>query len=148
LWAWREDISESLHVHTPHKADVALPISSVTSFITRWREAVARELPEVEAVCFGHVGDGNLHLNLLRPRDWELSEFLTRCRGFDEHVYGLVEQFGGSISAEHGVGLLKRAHLLHTRSRREVELMRMIKKGLDPAGLFNPNKIFTINPDS
>ena len=67
LWAWREDISESLHPFTPHKADVAVPIREVAAFLASWRGAVAEALPQIPALCFGHVGDGNLHLNLLRP---------------------------------------------------------------------------------
>ncbi len=142
LWAWREDISEALHAHTPHKADVALPVSRVVEFVTQWREAVARALPEVDAVCFGHVGDGNLHLNLLRPDGLDLDTFLERCHAFDRTVYQLVEQFEGSVSAEHGIGLLKRDYLHHTRSEREIELMRSIKAVLDPGGLLNPGKVF------
>jgi FAD/FMN-containing dehydrogenase len=142
LWAWREDISESLHVHTPHKADVAVPVREVARFVTRWREAVAEALPELPALCFGHVGDGNLHLNLLRPLDMELDEFLRRCHGFDPKMYALVREFGGSVSAEHGIGLLKRDYLDHTRSAREIESMRAIKKIFDPQGILNPGKVF------
>jgi FAD/FMN-containing dehydrogenase len=142
LWGWREDISESLHVHSPHKADVALPISKITQFLDEWRQAVARELPEISAVCFGHVGDGNLHLNLLRPPDHEHDQFLAACHAFDPVVYGLVERYEGSVSAEHGVGLLKKEHLHHTRSPAEIEMMKSIKAALDPQGLFNPGKVF------
>lgn len=142
LWAWREDISESLHSHTPHKADVALPVSAVAAFVRRWRAAVERDLPDIEAVCFGHVGDGNLHLNLLRPDALSLEEFLARCHRFDESLYALVEEFRGSVSAEHGIGLLKRDHLHHTRSAREIELMRAVKGVFDPQGVLNPGKIF------
>ncbi|PRP92532.1 putative FAD-linked oxidoreductase [Enhygromyxa salina] len=142
LWAWREDISESLHVHTPHKADVAVPVREVARFMARWREAVAASVPELPALCFGHVGDGNLHLNLLRPEGMSLDEFLTRCHGFDPTMYALVREFSGSVSAEHGIGLLKRAYLGHTRSAREIDSMRAIKRIFDPQGILNPGKVF------
>ena len=99
-------------------------------------------LPEIEALCFGHVGDGNLHLNLLRPAELELPAFLARVHGFDDHTYALVQAHGGSISAEHGVGLLKREHLHYSRSPEELAIFRGIKAALDPRGLFNPGKIF------
>jgi FAD/FMN-containing dehydrogenase len=146
LWAWREEISESLHGRDPHKADVALPISVVPDFVRRWRAALEEHLPEVEAVCFGHIGDGNLHLNLLRPAAWPLDRFVARCAEFDESVYALVEELGGSISAEHGIGLLKRAHVHHTRSAVDLEVMRRVKHALDPSGLFNPGKLFPPPP--
>jgi FAD/FMN-containing dehydrogenase len=142
LWALREDISESLHRHTPHKSDIALPVARVGEFLAAWRPAVAAALPEIEALCFGHVGDGNLHLNLLRPAALGLPAFLERVHAFDDTTYALVQACGGSISAEHGVGLLKRDHLHYTRTPEELEIFRGIKAALDPRGLFNPGKIF------
>jgi FAD/FMN-containing dehydrogenase len=142
LWAWREDISESLHPFTPHKADIAVPIREVARFVTRWREAVAEALPEIPALCFGHVGDGNLHLNLLRPEGMSLEQFLERCHEFDPRMYALVREHRGSVSAEHGIGLLKREYLGHTRSAREIASMRAIKQIFDPLGILNPGKVF------
>jgi FAD/FMN-containing dehydrogenase len=142
LWAWREDISESLHAFTPHKADIAVPVRSVASFVARWREAVAAALPELPALCFGHVGDGNLHLNLLRPDGMTLEAFLQRCHEFDPTLYGLVREYQGSVSAEHGIGLLKREYLGHTRSVREIASMRAIKQIFDPLGILNPGQGF------
>lgn len=142
LWALREDISESLHRHTPHKMDIALPVAQVGEFLAAWRPAVAAGLPEIEALCFGHVGDGNLHLNLLRPDALALPDFLARVHGFDATTYALVQAHGGSISAEHGVGLLKREHLHYSRTPEELAIFRGIKAALDPRGLFNPGKIF------
>lgn len=142
LWALREDISESLHRHSPHKADVALPVSRVIEFLEQWRPAAAAALPDAETVVFGHVGDGNLHLNILKPTDASLESFIEAAKRFDETTYALVESFGGSVSAEHGVGLLKRSHLHHTRTAAEIAMMRAIKSALDPSGMFNPGKIF------
>ena len=142
LWALREDISESLHRHTPHKADIALPVARVGEFLAAWRPAVAAGLPGIEALCFGHIGDGNLHLNLLRPEGLGLPEFLARVHGFDDQTYALVQAHGGSISAEHGVGLLKREHLHYTRTPEELAIFRGIKAALDPRGILNPGRLY------
>ncbi len=141
LWALREDVSESLHRHRPHKNDIALPLARVPEFLAAWRPLVAALLPGAEALSFGHVGDGNLHLNVLPPATLDGDAFLRACEAYDEATYDLVERHDGSISAEHGVGLLKRRHLRHSRSAAEIATMRAIKQALDPAGLFNPGKI-------
>jgi FAD/FMN-containing dehydrogenase len=141
LWALREDTSESLHSHTPHKSDVTLPVAKIANFLSIWRTEVASALPECEAVVFGHVGDGNLHLNILRPANLELPTFVERCHAFNDRTYGLVRDFGGSISAEHGIGLLKRDYLHFTRSPTEIQLMRAVKSAFDPTGLLNPGKL-------
>lgn len=146
LWEYREGISESLHAHTPHKSDIALPISEVTAFLEQWRPAVAEALPDAEALVFGHVGDGNLHLNVLKPEGESVESFVARATAFDDQTYALVQKFGGSVSAEHGIGLLKRDHLHFSRSPGELAMMRAIKQALDPAGMFNPGKVLPANP--
>ncbi|MBC8068073.1 MAG: FAD-binding oxidoreductase [Deltaproteobacteria bacterium] len=140
LWALREDISESLHRHRPHKGDVALPVARIPEFLARWRPLVEQWLPGARALVFGHVGDGNLHLNVLPAPGIDAREPYAR---YDEATYGLVEALGGSISAEHGIGLLKVEHLHHSRSEPELAMMRAIKRALDPQGMFNPGKIFS-----
>ena len=142
LWSLREDISESLHPHRPHKADLTLRLSLMVGFLQAWWERKREHLPDVEAVVFGHVGDGNVHLNLLQPPGADPDEFRARCKAFDQHTYQLVGDAEGSISAEHGIGLLKRDHLHHSRDAGEIAMMRSIKRALDPNGLFNPGKIF------
>jgi FAD/FMN-containing dehydrogenase len=142
LWALREDISESLHRHRPHKSDIALGVARVSAFSSRWRDLAAEHLPDVEALVFGHVGDGNLHLNLLPPPDMPSERFHELCRAFDERTYALVREHQGSVSAEHGIGLLKREHLHYSRTPTEIDMMRAIKGAVDPAGIFNPGKIF------
>lgn len=142
LWALREDISESLHSHRPHKADVTLPLSKLPIFLAQWAAAKHEHLADVEAVVFGHIGDGNVHLNLLQPEGAQAEAFRARCKAFDTQTYGLVRDHAGSISAEHGVGLLKRDHLHYSRDDHELTMMRAIKAALDPTGMFNPGKIF------
>lgn len=144
LWALREDVSESLHRHSPHKADITLALSTLPEFLSRWHARREEHLAGVEAVVFGHVGDGNVHLNLLMPDGADPDDFRARCKAFDEHTYALIEDFRGSVSAEHGIGLLKRSHLHHSRREIEVELMRSVKRALDPTGMFNPGKIFEL----
>lgn len=141
LWALREDVSESLHRERPHKADVALAVSEIAPFADRWRAELRRILPEAQAVIFGHIGDGNLHLNVVAGA-MSADDFDRRRRDLDAMTYALVHEYCGSISAEHGIGLLKRDHLHHSRSELEIATMRAIKNALDPGGLFNPGKIF------
>lgn len=141
LWSLREDVSESLHRHRPHKNDVALPLAELVPFLAAWRPLVAELLPGAQALSFGHVGDGNLHLNVLPPPAQDPGAFLHACERYDDATYALVERHGGSISAEHGVGLLKRDHLHHSRSPAELAMMRAVKHALDPAALFNPGKV-------
>ncbi len=148
LWAWREEISESLHKYAPHKADVSLPQRALAQFLSQWRELVARELPAAQAVAFGHIGDGNLHLNLLWDRTSPFEDFQRACHQLDAQVFAHVQAMRGSISAEHGVGLLKRDFLHYRRPPHELELMRAIKRAFDPRGLLNPGKIFPPGGDA
>jgi len=106
---------------------------------------VAAGYPGFELVWYGHIGDGNLHLNILKPDELAEDAFGAGCARVSEELAALVKDFGGSISAEHGVGLLKKPFLLSTRSATEVGLMRQVKKVFDPAGIMNPGKIF--DPD-
>ncbi len=144
LWELREEISDTLSSSTPYKADISVPLPHIVDFIDRFRARVAAGLPGVEALIFGHVGDGNLHLNLLCPASEAQADFLERCRGFEAELFGLVAACGGSISAEHGVGLLKRDLLDYTRSSAEIDTMRAVKTALDPNGLFNPGKVLPL----
>jgi FAD/FMN-containing dehydrogenase len=141
LWALREDTSESMHRHRPHKSDVAVPVAVLPKFLAEWKALVARELPGVEAVVFGHIGDGNLHLNILRAPGEDPAAFVARCKAFDAKSYALVAAHEGSVSAEHGIGLLKREYLGFSRSPGELAMMRAIKQALDPQGIFNPGKV-------
>ena len=102
----------------------------------------ARRYPGWEVCVFGHVGDGNLHVNVMKPDAMEKAEFLAKTHEADRDLFDLVKKHAGSISAEHGIGLLKKAWLPWTRSEADRALMRAIKTAVDPAGIFNPGKIF------
>jgi FAD/FMN-containing dehydrogenase len=143
LWALRESISESLSATGfPHKNDIALPIAALEAFCAELEALFARRYPSFEVCLFGHIGDGNLHVNVMKPADVEKAAFIARVKEADLDMFDLVRKHGGSISAEHGVGLLKKAWLGWSRSPAEIATMRAVKRALDPQSLLNPGKIF------
>ena len=115
----------------------------VPDFLRAVNEITDRHYPEFEIVWFGHIGDGNLHLNILRPLEWEPAYFKAECDKLNTHILGKVKEFGGSVSAEHGIGLLKRDYLPYTRSEPEIRLLKELKQVFDPAGIMNPGKLFS-----
>lgn len=141
LWRLREDISEAITPHTPYKNDIALRISQVDPFVARLDALLGAAYPDFEVVWFGHIGDGNLHINVLRPASMALDDFRQACEHVNQAVFELVREAGGSVSAEHGVGLFKRDYLSYTRSPEEIALMRGIKQLFDPDGVMNPGKL-------
>ncbi|MGK7296306.1 MAG: FAD-binding oxidoreductase [Candidatus Wenzhouxiangella sp. M2_3B_020] len=142
LWHWREAISESIAERTPYKNDLSVRISAVPDFLRALEELVRERYPDFRVVWFGHIGDGNLHMNVLKPGDWSVEAFRNACDELSPEVFGLVGEHGGSLSAEHGVGLLKRDYLHLIKSEAEIELMRGIKRVCDPDGILNPGKLF------
>lgn len=141
LWRLREDISEATAPHTPYKNDVSVRISKVPQFLEEMDAILKKNYPHFETVWFGHIGDGNLHINILKPKDMQTEDFLKECKKVDEIMFSMIEKFQGSISAEHGVGLTKKPFLRHTRSEAEIQLMRKIKAVFDPDSILNPGKI-------
>ena len=142
LWELREGISESLSATgMPHKNDIALPIASLDAFVGELDAIFTKEWPRFEICLFGHIGDGNLHVNVMKPDDMSKQEFLAHAHASDAAMFELVRRHRGSISAEHGVGLLKKDFLGYSRSPAELEMLRAIKRTLDPDGLLNPGKI-------
>ena len=141
FWRYREDISESLSAFSPYKNDVAVAISKVPDFMTDLDAVLSKAYPDWEVVWFGHIGDGNLHINILRPDGMAKEVFVQECRKVDELVFQAVQKQSGSISAEHGVGLTKKSFLHYTRSKEEIALMAQIKKVFDPDGIMNPGKV-------
>jgi FAD/FMN-containing dehydrogenase len=142
LWALREGISESLSATgLPHKNDVALPIQALEPFCAELERLFERRYAGWEIALFGHIGDGNLHINVMKPEGLPREDFLRRTAEADHDVFALVKAHRGSISAEHGIGLLKKAYLGYSRSPEEIGLMRAIKRAVDPMNLMNPGKI-------
>ncbi len=141
LWRLREDISETLAKFTPYKNDLSVRVSRVPEFLSSVDQVVSSQYPDFEIVWYGHIGDGNLHLNILKPADLEPAEFFAKCAEVNAQVFDVVAALGGSISAEHGVGLLKRDYLAYSRSAEEIGYMRALKASFDPNGIMNPGKL-------
>ncbi len=143
LWELREGISESLSATgLPHKNDISLPIAELGAFCAELGQVFAERYPGWEICLFGHVGDGNLHVNVMKPADLDKTAFLAQTKAADLDLFALVKAHHGSVSAEHGIGLLKKHALPFSRTKEELELMRALKAALDPRGTLNPGKIF------
>lgn len=142
LWRLREDISETISRWTPYKNDISTITSKVPNFLAEIDALVEQHYPNFEIIWFGHIGDGNVHLNILKPDDLDKTVFFQQCHQVSQWVFEIVEKYQGSISAEHGVGLIKKDYLQYSRSDAEIALMRQVKKVFDPQGVMNPGKIF------
>ena len=142
LWALRENVSEAQKIEGASiKHDIALPVSRIAEFIACADTALLAEFPQVRIVCFGHIGDGNLHYNLSRPDAQSNGDLIAQTGAVNRIVHDLAHRLGGSISAEHGLGQLKRQEVLRYKSETEMDLMRAVKQALDPRGLMNPGKL-------
>ncbi len=144
LWKLREYISETISVFTPYKNDVSVLISYVPEFIKDIEVIVNANYPDFEICWFGHIGDGNLHLNILKPENLSKDEFFEKCQSVNDLVFQTVQKYGGSVSAEHGVGMTKKPYLSYSRSETEIEYLKALKKVFDPKGIMNRGKIFDI----
>jgi FAD/FMN-containing dehydrogenase len=143
LWSLRESIAESLvSTGTAHKNDISLPIASLEAFCAEFYAVFARDYPGWEVCVFGHIGDGNLHVNVMKPDALDIAAFRTQTAAADRDLFTLVQKHRGSISAEHGIGLLKKPYLNYSRSPSELAMLRAVKSVLDPNNILNPGKIF------
>jgi FAD/FMN-containing dehydrogenase len=139
FWAVRDICSEFGQVLGPHiPYDIGLAVAGMDEFVRRCKAALASGIPGCDSVYYGHIGDGNLHLVSWVPG---LSVDQQPKEAMDRIVYGLVREVGGSVSAEHGIGTLKKKWLGHARTEAEIALMRTLKAALDPDGLLNPGKV-------
>lgn len=144
LWRLREDISETISKWTPYKNDISSTVSKVPELLAAVDEVVHKNYPDWEVVWYGHIGDGNLHLNILKPEDLQIEEFKARCSVVSTDIFDAIKTLGGSVSAEHGVGTLKAPYLGYSKSDSEIDAMRAIKAIFDPDGILNPGKVFSI----
>lgn len=142
FWRLRETMSEIQKFEGGSiKHDIAVQISDIPTFVERAIAAVTAACPGIRPVVFGHVGDGNLHFNLTQPEDANKESYLAGWEALSRIVHDIVDDMGGSISAEHGIGQLKRDALAHYKSGVEMDLMRRLKKAFDPNGIMNPGKV-------
>ncbi len=142
LWSLRENISEAQAAEGQNiKHDISVPISRIGAFVERTDAALAARFDGIRTVTFGHLGDGNLHYNVSPPPGADPRAFLAREPDINHVVYESVLAHGGSISAEHGIGQLKRDELARVKAPAELAMMRAIKAALDPKGLMNPGKL-------
>ncbi|HEY0334097.1 MAG TPA: FAD-binding oxidoreductase [Stenotrophomonas sp.] len=144
LWRLREGITEAVARYKPYKNDVSVRISAMPAFLAQTQALLGDAYPHFDVVWFGHIGDGNLHINVLKPDASGDDEFIAACEQVTKLLAGVLQQFEGSISAEHGIGLVKKPYLASTRSEAEIALMRGVKRVFDPAGLLNPGKVFDV----
>jgi D-lactate dehydrogenase (cytochrome) len=142
LWALRENMSDAQALEGPNvKHDISIPISRIAEFVEACDARLARAFPGIRMVTFGHVGDGNLHYNAAHPEGSAPDAFLARSGEINRIVHDTVAEFGGSISAEHGLGQYKRGEILRYKSAVEMDLMRAVKRAVDPLGIMNPGKV-------
>ena len=142
LWAIRELMPESQrHEGGSIKHDVSVPVSHIPVFIAEATAAVSGFMPDARVMCFGHMGDGNMHFNVTQPVAMGKQEFLNQWHEMNWVVFDVVLKHGGSISAEHGIGQLKRDDMVRIKSPVELDMMRGIKALLDPKGILNPGKV-------
>ncbi len=142
LWRLRESLSEAQKgAGGSIKHDISVPVARIPEFLARAAPVVERVCPGARPVPFGHFGDGNLHYNVTQPEAMERAQYLALWDAMSDAVHGLVAEMDGSISAEHGIGQMKREALVRFKSPVELDMMRAIKKALDPKGILNPGKV-------
>ena len=144
LWQLRERISESISVYTPYKNDISVTVGKVPAFVEEVDAVVQENYPDFEIVWFGHIGDGNMHLNILKPESLPKQEFFDKCNNVSKWVFEIVQKYNGSISAEHGVGRTKKPYLAYSRSAEEIGYMKAMKQLFDPNNIMNPGKLIDL----
>ena len=142
LWLIRERMSDAQKYEGGSiKHDVSVPVSRVAGFLDVATAACEKEMPGIRVAAFGHFGDGNIHFNLSQPVGMDKAAYLAEWARFNRIVHDIVMGMGGSFSAEHGIGLIKKDELLHYKDAVALDLMRTLKRALDPGNILNPGKV-------
>jgi FAD/FMN-containing dehydrogenase len=142
FWRYRTEIDSSLGAAgLVHRHNLALPLSRLLALYESLEALHASRCADCELCLFAHVGDGTLQVRIIKPDALDKRSFLARCNAFDTAMLELVLAHQGGVNAEHGIGLLRKASLVHTRSAAEIELMRTLKRAMDPLGILNPGKV-------
>ena len=145
IWHMRESMSDAQKPEGGSiKHDVSVPVARIPEFMAQAETAVLAAMPGARICAFGHLGDGNIHYNISQPVGADKAAFLARWREINAIVHAIVLEKGGSISAEHGIGQLKRDELASIRPAIEIDLMRRIKRSFDPVGIMNPGKVINV----
>lgn len=146
FWKTRETISESVSVKgAMHTSDISVAIRDMKAFLEEWEQIFKTKYSAWELFIFGHFGDGNLHVHAVKPASLSMDEFVKQNHAVEKDLYSLVQKFHGSVSAEHGVGLIKKEDLFYTRSPGEVAILKSLKRTFDPHGLLNPGKVIDMD---
>jgi FAD/FMN-containing dehydrogenase len=143
LWHIRESIPEAARGEPGmlYRHDISVAVSAIPEFIREAGPALDAKFPGAEVICFGHLGDGNLHYNAFVPGRARSDPAARLANDVTTLIYDIVERYGGSFSAEHGIGLAKVEELRRYKSAVEIDLMRIVKHALDPQGIMNPGKV-------
>jgi FAD/FMN-containing dehydrogenase len=142
FWRLRETIPEAQMTEgATIKHDISVPVSKFPEFLRAAESAIKKELPDIRICAFGHIGDGNVHYNVTAPENMDREAFFSRVTTINRTVHDEAISLGGSISAEHGIGVSKRRELTHYKSAQAIEIMRTLKAALDPQGIMNPGKV-------
>lgn len=145
LWSLRERVAEAiLFQREVHQQDLSVPVENLEKFVIDIKDRYAKNYPDIEVFLFGHIGDGNLHIFIRKPLSMESGAFHLFCEKSDQLLFEMTQQLNGSVSAEHGVGILKKPALPYSRSPIELELMRKMKRMLDPGNFLNPGKVLDL----
>ena len=144
IWLLRESISESLSIYKPYKNDLSVKVNLVPEFLEEVDNYIQGNFPEFEVCWYGHIGDGNLHLNILKPENLSVEDFNEYGHTMSPKIFNIIKKKKGSISAEHGVGILKRDFLEYSRSPSEIDYMISLKQIFDPHQILNPGKLLRI----
>lgn len=143
FWSLRENISEAQKLEGGSiKHDISVPVANIPAFVHEATAAIEAMFPASRVTPFGHLGDGNLHFNVMQPEHGNKDDFLAGWEEMNTLVHDIVVAYGGSISAEHGIGIMKREELERTKGKAELQAMRAIKQALDPKGIMNPRCLF------
>lgn len=142
FWKMREEMSWAQKPEGGSiKHDISVPVAKIPAFIHEANAATLAMIPGARVICFGHIGDGNLHYNVSQPIGADKESFLAQWGELNHRIHTIVASYGGSISAEHGIGQLKRDELVAFKDATAIDLMRKIKKAVDPDGIMNPGKV-------
>ncbi len=142
FWSYREEISASISYESPYKNDISFRISNLSKALNEITRFINKMYPQFKVLWFGHIADGNIHINIIKNKEISLLKFKKYCEEVNMKIFEIVQKYKGSISAEHGVGLYKKPFLHYTKSQEEIAIMKGIKAVFDPNNVLNPNKIF------